>query len=140
MDPINLEVHWPDADGNDAMWTLNVQSLDTEEAMLMEMYSDTKPLALIGSLVSKPTDLSTKDLQCVMWLLKRRAGERFPVEQTPKFDLFAFIQAIQDAAIAFGDKVTDTKAKENAERAARSLPPKGPTPRTRARKVTSANP
>lgn len=132
MKPLNLEVQW-----DDSVWTFNVQSLSTEEAMIMEMYAGTKPIALIGALMTDARQLSTKDFQCLMWLMKRRAGVRFPVEQTPVFDVLAYMDAIVEAVNDFQNKAAAEVAAETAERAEKGLPPKKTTSRTRARNSTS---
>lgn len=132
MKAINLEVHWEDKD-----WTLNVQSLSTAEAMIIEMYSGTKPLALIGNLTSKPDELSTRDFQCLLWLIKRRAGVMYAVEQTPEFDVMAFMNEIMEAVVRFRAKADAEQKAETDQRAAKGLPPKKATSRTPARGSTS---
>lgn len=131
MKAVNLEVQW-----EDKLWTLNIQSLETDESMIMEMYSGTKPIALIGNLTNRPGELSTRDFQCILWLLKRRAGVMYPVEQTPKFDLFAFMNAIVEAVQKFQDDVERDVAEETAELAAKGLPPKKSRNRTPVRTST----
>ncbi|MGH3521313.1 MAG: hypothetical protein ACRDU4_00465 [Mycobacterium sp.] len=117
-----------DYDGD--VWTWDMSTLAVDEAMAVEEYTGKKALEWITTF-DDVAQASTKDLQVLLWVLRRRDGHKEPPAAV-MLDVFKFAGALNEGMVALQEKILADMKAETAERATKGLPPKKANPPTAA--------